>query len=160
MRVGLGYDIHKLTDNRALIIGGVNIPHTKGLLGHSDADVLIHAIIDSIFGAIGEKDIGEHFPDSDPEYKNKDSIELLIETGKILNEKGYEIINIDTNIICQKPKLSLYKEDMKKNISNALKIDKNKVSIKAKTKEGQDSAGEEKSIEAQAICLVDNIKNV
>lgn len=157
MQIGQGYDIHKLVIDRALIIGGVNIPFEKGLLGHSDADVLVHAIIDSIFGAIAEGDIGEHFPDTSSEFKNADSIELLKKTGEILLNKGYKIINIDSTVICQKPKLLPYKEEMKKNIAKALQIDVSKVSIKGKTKEGMDSTGKGDSIEALSIVLVDNV---
>lgn len=155
MRIGQGYDIHKTADFRPLILGGVKIPYDKGLLGHSDADVLVHAIIDSIFGAIAEGDIGEHFPDSDPKYKNANSIELLSETNKILNEKGYKIINLDTTIICEKPKLLPYKEGMKENIAAALNISKSLISIKAKTKEKLDATGEGNAIEAMAIVLVE-----
>lgn len=154
MRIGQGYDIHKLIENRPLIIGGVNIPYEKGLLGHSDADVLVHAIIDSIFGAINDGDIGEHFPDTDPKYSGASSLELLKETGKILNSVGCEILNIDTTIICEKPKLSPYKKQMAKNIADALNIDENLVSIKGKTKEGQDSTGRGDSIEAYSAVLV------
>lgn len=155
MRIGQGYDIHKTADFRPLILGGVKIPYDKGLLGHSDADVLVHAIIDSIFGAIAEGDIGEHFPDCDPKYKNANSIELLSEANKILNEKGYKIINLDTTIICEKPKLLPYKEGMKENIAIALNISKNLISIKAKTKEKLDATGEGNAIEAIAIVLVE-----
>ena len=155
MRIGQGYDIHKTADFRPLILGGVKIPYDKGLLGHSDADVLVHAIIDSIFGAIAEGDIGEHFPDTDPKYKNANSIELLVETNKILSEKGYKIINLDTTIICEKPKLLPYKEGMKENIAAALNISKSLISIKAKTKEKLDATGEGNAIEAIAIVLVE-----
>ena len=155
MRIGQGYDIHKTADFRPLILGGVKIPYDKGLLGHSDADVLVHAIIDSIFGAIAEGDIGEHFPDTDPKYKNANSIELLSETNKILSEKGYKIINLDTTIICEKPKLLPYKEGMKENIAAALNISKSLISIKAKTKEKLDATGEGNAIEAIAIVLVE-----
>ena len=155
MRIGQGYDIHKTADFRPLILGGVKIPYDKGLLGHSDADVLVHAIIDSIFGAIAEGDIGEHFPDTDSKYKNANSIELLVETNKILNEKGYKIINLDTTIICEKPKLLPYKEKMKENIAAALNISKSLISIKAKTKEKLDATGEGNAIEAFSIVLVE-----
>lgn len=157
MRIGQGYDIHKLIEGRPLIIGGVNIPFEKGLLGHSDADVLIHSVIDSIFGAINDGDIGEHFPDTDPKYKNANSIKLLEETGKILKDKGYEILNIDTTIICQKPKLSPYKKEMAKNIAGALKISENQVSVKGKTKEEQDASGRGEAIEAISIVLVNKM---
>lgn len=157
MRIGQGFDIHKLVENRPLILGGVEIPFEKGLLGHSDADVLVHAIIDSLFGAMNDGDIGEHFPDNDINYKNADSIKLLIETGKILKNKGYKIINIDSTIICQKPKLLNFKQQMKENISKALKIDINQISIKAKTNEELDSVGKAEAIKAIAICLIENI---
>lgn len=154
MRIGQGYDIHKLTEGRPLIIGGVNIPYEKGLLGHSDADVLAHAIIDAIFGAINSGDIGEHFPDTDPKYKNSDSIKLLEEAGDILSKMGYKILNIDSTVICQKPKLAPYKNQMAKNIAAALNISKEDISIKGKTKEEQDSAGRGESIEALAVVLI------
>ncbi len=157
MRIGQGFDIHKLVENRPLILGGVEIPFEKGLLGHSDADVLVHSIIDSLFGAMNDGDIGEHFPDNDMNYKNADSIKLLIETGKILKNKGYKIINIDSTIICQKPKLLNFKQQMKENISKALKIDINQISIKAKTNEELDSVGKGEAIKAIAICLIENI---
>lgn len=157
MRIGQGFDIHKLVENRPLILGGVEIPFVKGLLGHSDADVLVHSIIDSLFGAMNDGDIGEHFPDNDMNYKNADSINLLIETGKILKNKGYKIINIDSTIICQKPKLLNFKQQMKENISKALKIDINQISIKAKTNEELDSVGKAEAIKAIAICLIENI---
>lgn len=152
MRIGLGYDIHKLIKGRDLILGGVKIPYELGLLGHSDADVLTHAIIDAILGALALRDIGYHFPDTDPKYKNADSIELLKETKKLI--KGYKISNIDSNIICQKPKLKDYIEDMRKNIASALEIDLDKVSIKAKTNESLDSVGSLLAISAQAIVLI------
>ncbi len=157
MKIGQGYDIHKLVRKRNLIIGGVQIPYEKGLLGHSDADVLIHAIIDSIFGAAALGDIGEHFPDSDTKYKDVDSLKLLKYTGEILKEKGYKIINIDTTIICEKPKLLPYKEKMKENISKTLSISPDFVSIKAKTKEGLDSTGKNEAIEAFSAVLIDEI---
>ncbi len=159
MRIGQGFDIHRLVENRDLILGGVKIPYKKGLLGHSDADVLIHAIIDSIFGAMNIGDIGEHFPDTDPRYKNISSLELLKLTGELSDKKGYKIINIDSTVICEEPKLLNYKKEMKKNISNALKISEDDISIKAKTKEKLDSTGQGLSIEAQSVCLID-VKNV
>lgn len=159
MRIGQGFDIHRLVENRDLILGGVKIPYKKGLLGHSDADVLIHAIIDSIFGAMNIGDIGEHFPDTNPRYKNISSLELLKLTGELSDKKGYKIINIDSTVICEEPKLLNYKKEMKKNISNALKISEDDISIKAKTKEKLDSTGQGLSIEAQSVCLID-VKNV
>ena len=152
MRIGIGYDIHKLTEGRDLILGGVKIPYELGLLGHSDADVLTHAIIDAILGALALRDIGYHFPDTDPKYKNADSIELLKETKKLI--KDYEISNIDSNIICQKPKLMPYIEDMRKNIADALDIELNQISIKAKTNEKLDSVGSSIAISAQSVVLL------
>ena len=159
MKIGQGYDIHRLIFGRDLILGGVKIPYEKGLLGHSDADVLIHAIIDSIFGAMNIGDIGERFPDNDPQYKGISSLELLRHTAKLLDNNGYKIVNIDSTVICEKPKLLPYKDDMKKNISNALSISPDLISIKAKTKEKSDSTGEGLSIEAMSVCLID-VKNI
>lgn len=155
MRIGQGYDLHKLVPDRDLILGGVKILHETGLLGHSDADVLVHAIIDALFGAIAEGDIGRHFPDTSPEYKNADSIKLLKETGDILKNKGFKILNIDSTIVIQKPKLAPYINNMQKNISNALNIPISDISIKAKTNEGMDAVGRCEAIEAFAVVLID-----
>ena len=157
MRIGIGYDIHKLAESRDLILGGVKIPFELGLLGHSDADVLVHSIIDAILGSVAMRDIGYHFPDTNEKYKNANSLKLLEKTCKIIKEKGYKIINIDTNIICQKPKLSGYIEEMRKNISKTTNLELNQISIKAKTNENQDSTGQGHSITAQAVVLVDFI---
>ncbi len=157
MRIGIGYDIHKLAKDRDLILGGVKIPFELGLLGHSDADVLVHSIIDAILGSVAMRDIGYHFPDTNEKYKNANSLKLLEKTCKIIKEKGYKIINIDTNIICQKPKLSGYIEEMRKNISKTTNLELNQISIKAKTNENQDSTGQGHSITAQAVVLVDFI---
>lgn len=157
MRIGLGYDIHRLVEDRKLILGGVEIPYELGLLGHSDADVLIHSIIDAILGSVALRDIGYHFPDTDEKYKNANSLELLKETKKMLLNEGYKIINIDSNIICQKPKLSPYIDEMRKNISQALELKINQVSIKAKTNEKMDSMGNGLSISTNAIVLVESI---
>ena len=157
MRIGLGYDIHRLVEDRKLILGGVEIPYELGLLGHSDADVLIHSIIDAILGSVALRDIGYHFPDTDEKYKNANSLELLKETKKLLLNEGYKIINIDSNIICQKPKLSPYIEEMRKNISQVLELEINQVSIKAKTNEKMDSMGNGLSISTNAIVLVESI---
>ena len=157
MRIGLGYDIHRLVEDRKLILGGVEIPYELGLLGHSDADVLIHSIIDAILGSVALRDIGYHFPDTDEKYKNANSLELLKETKKLLLNEGYKIINIDSNIICQKPKLSPYIDEMRKNISQALELKINQVSIKAKTNEKMDSMGNGLSISTNAIVLVESI---
>lgn len=138
MRIGMGYDVHKLVEDRKLIIGGVEIPFEKGLLGHSDADVLLHAIMDSLLGACALGDIGRHFPDTDIKYKGISSINLLEETGRIIFENGYSINNIDATIIAQKPKMSPHIETMRKNIAKALNIDINQINIKATTEEGLD----------------------
>ncbi len=156
MRIGQGYDLHKLVPNRDLILGGVKIPHTLGLLGHSDADVLVHAIIDALFGAAAEGDIGRHFPDTDPVYKGADSIKLLQQTGEILASKGFKIVNIDSTIVAQRPKMAPHIKNMRENIAKALNIRVNEVSIKAKTNEGVDAAGKEEAIQAYAVVLIDN----
>jgi len=157
MRIGQGYDLHRLTEGRDLILGGVKIPHTTGLLGHSDADVLCHAIIDAIFGAAAAGDIGRHFPDTDPEYKGADSIKLLALAGEILQNKGYKILNIDSTVIAQAPKLAPHVDFMRKNISDALSLPVDCVSIKAKTNEGVDATGKKEAIQAFAVILIDNL---
>ncbi|MBR3605835.1 MAG: 2-C-methyl-D-erythritol 2,4-cyclodiphosphate synthase [Candidatus Gastranaerophilales bacterium] len=157
MRIGLGYDIHKLVENRDLILGGVKIPYELGLLGHSDADVLVHAIIDSMLGSLALRDIGYHFPDTDERFKNANSMDLLKETLKLIQNEGYKIVNIDSNIICQKPKLMSYIEDMRKSIASILSLELNQISIKAKTNEKMDSTGEGLAIIANAVCLVEKI---
>ena len=157
MRIGIGYDIHKLVNDRDLILGGVKIPYELGLLGHSDADVLVHAVIDAIFGSVALRDIGYHFPDTDEKYKGSDSLKLLEKSVEILKNEGYKIINIDSNVICQKPKLADYIDLMRKNIANVCKIELNQVSVKAKTNEKQDSTGEGKAISAQAVVLVEKL---
>lgn len=154
MRIGIGYDVHKLVENRDLIIGGVNVPHEKGLLGHSDADVLLHAIMDSLLGAAALGDIGKHFPDTDPAYKGISSIKLLEHVGHLLEEKGYVVGNIDATIIAQKPKLRPYIEEMEQNIANALKISKELVNVKATTEEGLGFTGTQEGISSQAICMI------
>lgn len=155
IRIGIGYDIHKLCEDRDLILGGVKIPFELGLFGHSDADVLIHAIIDAIFGALAKRDIGYHFPDTDETYKNANSLELLRKTCEILKSENFKIVNIDSNIICQKPKLKDYIDSMRKNISEVCKIDINQVSIKAKTNENQDSVGNLHSIVSNTVILIE-----
>ena len=154
MRIGMGYDVHKLVEDRKLIIGGVEIPFEKGLLGHSDADVLLHAIMDSLLGACALGDIGRHFPDTDIKYKGISSINLLEETGRIIFENGYSINNIDAKIIAQKPKMSPHIETMRKNIAKALNIDINQINIKATTEEGLGFTGEMLGISAQSIASV------
>ncbi|MDU2115615.1 MAG: 2-C-methyl-D-erythritol 2,4-cyclodiphosphate synthase [Peptoniphilus lacydonensis] len=155
MRIGIGYDVHKLVENRKLIIGGVNIPYVKGLLGHSDADVLIHAIMDSILGALALKDIGYHFPDSDNEYKNIDSKILLKRVFKIMKENNFKIGNIDSVIACEKPKLAPYIDSMRKVIADILNTDVENISIKATTTEKMGFVGREEGISAEAICLLE-----
>lgn len=154
MRVGMGYDVHKLVENRKLILGGVEIEYEKGLLGHSDADVVVHAIMDALLGAAALGDIGKHFPDTDPKYKGISSIELLKHVGKLLKENGYVIGNIDATIICQRPKLAPYREEMVQNVAKALEIETNQVCIKATTEEGLGFTGEGKGISSQAIALL------
>lgn len=159
MRIGIGYDIHKLSENRDLILGGVKIPHAKGLLGHSDADVLIHAIIDAFFGALVLRDIGFHFPDTDEAYKDINSLKLLEKTYEIIKKEGYKIVNIDSNIIAQKPKLKEYIDSMRENISKTLNIELSQVSIKAKTNENMDSVGEERAIISNAVVLIEKLSD-
>ena len=153
-KIGHGYDVHQLTEGRELIIGGVNIPHKMGLLGHSDADVLLHAISDSLLGALALGDIGKHFPDTDEDFRGADSLVLLRCVYEMLSEKGYEIGNIDATIIAQAPKLSPYIPQMRLNIARALNTELENVSIKATTEEHLGFTGEEKGIAAHAVCLV------
>lgn len=153
----MGYDVHKLVENRELILGGVHVPYEKGLLGHSDADVLTHAIMDALLGACALGDIGTHFPDNDPAYKGANSIELLEHVGKLLEKNLYFIENIDATIIAQRPKLAPYKETMRENIAKALKLPISRVNVKATTEEGLGFTGEGLGISAQAICLVTTI---
>lgn len=154
MRIGLGYDVHKLVENRKLILGGVEIPYEKGLLGHSDADVLLHAIMDSLLGACALGDIGKHFPDTDSKFKGISSIKLLEEVRNLISIKGYNINNIDATIIAQKPKMSPYIDSMKENIANALKIDIDNINVKATTEEGLGFTGDGLGISAQSISSV------
>lgn len=154
MRIGLGYDVHRLVEGRKLIIGGVEIPNEKGLLGHSDADVLIHAIMDAILGSAALGDIGKHFPDTDEKYKGISSIKLLNYVFDLIDNKGYCIINVDATIVAQKPKMRPYIDDMRKNISHALNISIDDVNVKATTEEGLGFTGSQEGISAQAICLI------
>lgn len=156
MKIGIGYDVHALVLNRPLIIGGVNIPYEKGLDGHSDADVLVHAIMDSIIGAMGKGDIGRLFPDTDNKYKNIDSRILLRNVYDIMVENNFRIINIDAVIIAQKPKMSSYIEEMEKNIALDLKTDVNNINIKATTTEHLGFVGRGEGIGAQCVCLLEN----
>ena len=156
MRIGMGYDVHKLVPERKLILGGVDIPYALGLLGHSDADVLLHAIMDSLLGAASLGDIGKHFPDTDDRFKGISSIELLKEVGKLISEKGYKIGNIDATIIAQKPKMAPHIPLMRENIASALNIDLEQINVKATTEEGLGFTGEGKGISSQSICLLTN----
>lgn len=158
MRIGFGYDVHKLVKGRKLILGGVEIPHYMGLLGHSDADVLTHAVMDSILGAAALGDIGKHFPDSDEKFKGISSLMLLKRVFYLLDEKGYCIINIDSTIMAQKPKLSSYTDEMKQNFAKCLGIDADCINIKATTEEYLGFTGREEGISANAVCLIENKK--
>lgn len=154
MRIGMGYDVHRLVEDRDLIMGGVKIPYEKGLLGHSDADVLLHAIMDALLGAAALGDIGKHFPDTDPKYEGASSVKLLQEVGKMLSENLFFIENIDATIIAQRPKMRPYIDEMRANIADALEIDINQVNVKATTEEGLGFTGTGEGISAQAICLL------
>lgn len=159
MRVGMGYDVHRLVEDRKLIIGGVEIPYEKGLLGHSDADVLLHAIMDALLGAAALGDIGKHFPDNDDRYKGISSLELLRQVGKLLDEKNYVIENIDATIIAQKPKMRPYIDEMRKNIADTLKLDIDRVNVKATTEEGLGFTGMGAGISSQAVCSLNDVTN-
>lgn len=157
MRIGHGYDVHKLTGGRKLIIGGVDIPHEKGLLGHSDADVLTHAVMDSLLGAAALGDIGKLFPDNAAEYEGADSIDLCRKVVQALKAAGYRVVNVDSTVIAQAPKLAPYIGAMRQNIANALGVDPSFVSVKATTEEGLGFSGERLGIAAHAVCLIENI---
>ena len=154
MRIGQGYDVHRLVEGRKLILGGVEIPYEKGLLGHSDADVLVHAVMDALLGAAALGDIGQHFPDTDPKYEGISSIRLLRNVGELLEREGYVIENIDATIIAQRPKLAPYRPRMAENITRALKLEEGRVSVKATTEEGLGFTGSGEGISAQAITLL------
>lgn len=154
MRVGMGYDVHRLVEDRELIIGGVKIPYEKGLLGHSDADVLLHAISDALLGAAALGDIGKHFPDTDPAYKGISSVLLLQKVGELLEEKGFLIENIDATIIAQAPKMRPYIDQMRENIAKALGMEVSQVNVKATTEEGLGFTGSGEGISSQAVCLL------
>ena len=154
MRIGHGYDVHKLVVGRKLILGGVEIPHDMGLLGHSDADVLIHAIMDALLGAAGLGDIGFHFPDTDKKHEGINSLKLLKKVYRMLKEKGYEIQNIDSTIIAQKPKLSSYIDKMRKNISEVCELEIDKINVKATTEETLGFTGRLEGISAHAVCII------
>lgn len=159
MRVGMGYDVHKLVEGRKLILGGVDIPYEKGLLGHSDADVLLHAIMDALLGAAALGDIGQHFPDTDDKYKGADSLMLLKEVGRMLDENNYIIENIDATIIAQRPKMAPHIPDMRQNIAGTLGIELNQINVKATTEEGLGFTGSGEGISAQAVCSISSVAN-
>ena len=155
MRIGHGYDVHKLVECRDLILGGVKIPHHLGLLGHSDADVMLHAVMDALLGAAGLRDIGYHFPDTDAQYKGADSRVLLRTVKKLLDEKGYRISNVDVTLLAQKPKLKPYIPQMMENIAADLEIDISRVNVKATTEEGLGFTGTEQGMACHAVCLLE-----
>lgn len=155
MRIGHGYDVHKLVENRELILGGVKIPFELGLLGHSDADVLLHAVSDALLGAAGLRDIGYHFPDTDPAYKGADSLELLHQVGKKVAAKGYRISNVDVTLIAQRPKVGVYIPQMMENIAKALELDVDRVNVKATTEEGLGFTGTLQGMACHAVCLLE-----
>lgn len=155
MRVGMGYDVHKLTEDRDLILGGVKIPWEKGLIGHSDADVLIHAVMDALLGAAALGDIGKHFPDTDPAYKGISSIRLLTHVMGLLEEKGYSVGNVDAVIIAQNPKMAPHIPQMRKNLAEAMGVSETRVNIKATTEEGLGFTGRGEGIASQAVCLLE-----
>ena len=155
IRIGHGYDVHKLAENRDLIIGGVKIPHTLGLLGHSDADVLLHAVSDALLGALALGDIGKHFPDTDPNYKGANSLKLLAHVVNLIEEQGYQLGNLDAVIIAQKPKLASYIDQMRKNIADTCHADISQVSVKATTEEHLGFTGREEGISAHCVALLE-----
>lgn len=155
MRIGHGYDVHKLVENRDLILGGVKIPYEKGLLGHSDADVLLHAVSDALLGAAGLRDIGYHFPDTDPAYKGADSLELLRIVGQKVAQKGYRVSNVDVTLIAQRPKVGPHIPQMAQNIANALNLAADRVNVKATTEEGLGFTGRMEGIACHAVCLLE-----
>lgn len=158
IRIGTGYDVHKLVEGRKLIIGGVDIPHEKGLLGHSDADVLLHAVTDALLGAAALGDIGRHFPDTDDRYKGISSLILLEKAGELLREKGYAVNNIDATVIAQRPKLLPHIPQMRANIARSLGIDEEAVNVKATTEEHLGFTGQELGISSQAVCTIFSVK--
>lgn len=155
MRIGHGYDVHKLVEKRDLILGGVKIPFEKGLLGHSDADVLLHAVSDALLGAAGLRDIGYHFPDTDPAYKDEDSLELLRQVGKKIADRNYRVSNVDVTLIAQRPKVGKYIPEMVQNIADALGVTPDRVNVKATTEEGLGFTGNLEGISCHAVCLLE-----
>ena len=155
IRIGHGYDVHAFAENRKCIIGGIEIPYEKGILGHSDADVLLHAISDSLLGAAALGDIGKHFPDTDPQYKGADSLQLLSNVNELLEKNGYKVVNIDATVIAQAPKLAPYIIEMRENIAKALKTDVDFISVKATTEEKLGFTGRKEGISAHSVCLIE-----
>ena len=158
-RVGIGYDMHRLAEGYPLVLGGVTVPHPMGLEGHSDADVLIHAIMDALLGAMSHPDIGQLFPDNDPRYENISSLELLEEVVRIMSENNYRLVNMDSVIIAQQPKLTVYLPAMKENLARVLDVELGEINIKATTNEGLDAVGNEKGIAAQAVAMLRNLSD-
>lgn len=159
IRIGYGYDVHPLGAGRALILGGIDIPHPKGLLGHSDSDVLVHAVCDALLGAMGEGDLGRHFPSSDPRFKNISSLKFLEDVAAKLRKKGYRIVNIDTVIVAQAPRLSTFLAAMQKRMADILGLDPDLINVKVKSGEGLDAVGREEGMTAHAICLIESIQS-
>jgi 2-C-methyl-D-erythritol 2,4-cyclodiphosphate synthase len=157
MRVGIGYDIHPLGKGRKLILGGLEIPHTQGLIGHSDADALVHAVCDALLGAMGEGDLGRHYPSSDPRYKDISSLRLLEDVSGMLSKKDFRLVNLDTVIIAQAPRLGPHLDAMRTRIAEVLKVDGTQINVKVKSGEGLDAVGREEAIAAQAICLIEPV---
>ena len=157
MRVGIGYDIHPLGKGRKLILGGLEIPHIQGLIGHSDADALVHAVCDALLGAMGEGDLGRHYPSSDPRYKDISSLRLLEDVSGMLTQKGFRLVNLDTVIIAQAPRLGPHLDDMRARIAEVLKVEGTQVNVKVKSGEGLDAIGREEAIAAQAMCLIEPV---
>jgi 2-C-methyl-D-erythritol 2,4-cyclodiphosphate synthase len=155
MRIGIGYDIHPLGPKRKLILGGVEVPHSQGLEGHSDADALVHAVCDAMLGAMGEGDLGKHYPSSDPRYKAISSLVLLEEIAGMLRSKGYRLVNVDTVVIAQAPRLSPFLDAMRSRMAEVLKVGRESVNVKVKSGEGMDAIGREEAIAAQAVCLIE-----
>lgn len=155
MRVGIGYDIHPLSSGRKLILGGVEISHSQGLVGHSDADALVHAVCDALLGAMGEGDLGKRYPSSDPRYKDISSLLLLEEVSQLLGQKGYRLVNLDTVIVAQAPRLSPYLPAMQARVAEVLKVERDIVNVKVKSGEGLDAIGREEAIAAHAVCLIE-----
>lgn len=160
MRIGHGYDVHKLVEGRPLILGGVSVPHTMGLLGHSDADVLTHAVMDALLGAAALGDIGRHFPDTDNSYKNIDSQVLLMRVMELLKQRGYRVVNVDATIIAQRPKLMNYLPEMVKTLAKNMNVSEDRINIKATTEEGLGFTGAQEGISAHCVCLIEQVSGI